>query len=181
MLMGDYDWVLEDDGTITVTEDGVTQQYKATPVAKPAIDALTERLCHTWTVSRVLLKLYNEGKLVLTYHLTDEEVSQYCVDTFVFTQFKKFKRYAKGANNGNGDWDWKVESEQSLTYWFRYLSDTNTAPVIGSNDLTVYFTDNHLYMTEECEALDENDYENRDGEAVRLKAVLLYQLDVKGN
>lgn len=181
VLMGDYDWVLADDGTITITEDGATRQYQATRVAQPAVDALTERLCHTWTLSRVLLKLYNGGKLVLTYHLTDEEVSEYCVDTFVFTAYKKFKRYAKGANNGNGDWDWKLQSEQSMTYWFRYLSDTNTTPVRGSNDLTVYFAGNRLYLTEECEALDESDYKNRDGETVKLKAVLLYQLDVKGN
>lgn len=181
VLMGDYNWEMSDDGTLVITENGSTRRYHATPVARPSISALTDRLCHTWLLQRVLLKLYNDNKLVMTYHLTDEEVREYCVDTFVFTTFGKFKRYAKGENNGNGDWEWKVESDQSLTYWFRYFSDSNPMPVIGTNDLTVYFSNNHLYLTEWCPMLDDNDMKDMKGNPLHFKALLLYQLDVKGN
>ena len=181
VIMDDYNWELAADGTLILTEDGVTHQYQATPVTPRSVDSLTDRLCHTWTLSRVLLKLYNGQKLVVTYHLTQEEMDEYCVDTFVFTTFGTFKRYAKGLNNGNGLWNWKVEKEQSMSYTFTYFSDSDPVPVTGSNDLMVYFTNNHLYLTEECEGLNDDDMEDSEGNAIHLKAVLLYQLDVKGN
>ena len=76
---------------------------------------------------------------------------------------------------------WLVEQEQNLKYMFRYLSDYNPVPVIGSNNLTVYFADNFLYMTEECQQLDSEELNDMNGNPVHLSAKLLYQLEVKGN
>ena len=181
VLMGDYNWKMQN-GRLVITEDGETYSYKATrvPDSEAAQDALTQRLCHTWILNRVLLKLYNmdTNKLVFTYHLTEDQVRENCIDTFVFSASKKFYRYKEGVNNGNGRWEWKVKSEQTLHYAFEYLSFDNPVRVYGENDLTVYFADNRLYLTEACEAL--NEVEGND-KNIRLKALLLYQLDVKGN
>ena len=193
-VLMDYGWQMDGDRLIIV-EDGITRSYQATRVTRSetAQDALSKRLCHTWTLNRVLMKLYNAetNGLVMTYHLTDEEVKEYCIDTFVFSEFsinphdatkgRRFYRYKDGMNNGNGRWNWKSQSEQTLSYAFEYLSFESPEPVKGSNDLTVYFADNRLYITEAPLVAVNEDVEGIDGKTINLRAVLLYQLDVKGD
>lgn len=179
-LMEGYNWQIEN-GMLIVTEDSESRSYRATKVPQDETtqDALSQRLCHTWELSRVLLKLYNmnTGKLVMTYHLTEEEIRENCIDTFVFSASKKFYRYKEGVNNGNGNWSWKILSEQTLRYEFKYFSLDNPIPVYGSNDLIAYFANNSLYLTESCENL--NEYDEDEENPVILKAIILYQLDIK--
>lgn len=184
VLMG-YNWVMNGNVLEITEDDGTVRTYTATPATPSNIDALTMRLCHTWTLSRVLLKLYKEDNLLATYHLTEEDVRKYCVDTFVFTRYGYFYRYRQGENNGNGVWTWNNLSEQNLHYGFTYFSFNNPTPLYEQNDITVYFSDNRLYITEDNTAFDEEDWvEDTDGYVqykVQYKARILMQLDVKGN
>ena len=180
-VLMDYNWVMEGNTLLITDDDGITRSYTATPATPANIDALTNRLCHKWGLSRVLLKLYKGKKLLVTYHLTEEQVRKYCVDTFEFTSYGNFYRYKNGENNGNGVWNWVDQSEQNLFYRFTYFSFSNPTPVYGQNNLTVYFSYNRLYITEANEAFDENDRDEESGRKVQYKALCLYQLDVKGN
>lgn len=172
------------DGELIVYENNEdVARYTATPEKPIESTALTDRLCHTWGLSNVLLKIYRtdkgEPKLVFTYKLSDEDRYEFCVDQFVFTHFGHFHRYMHDSNNGNGDWRWIDEANQRLHYDFTYFADYNPVPVVGSNDLTVYFADNRLYMTEECEALASDYTDDDEFKDVTLKAVLLYQLEAQ--
>ena len=58
----DYHWEMIDNSLKITDDDGTTHSYSATPVSPLNMDALTLRLCHKWTLARVLLKLYNDGQ-----------------------------------------------------------------------------------------------------------------------
>lgn len=180
-ILMDYNWEMDGNALVITDDDGTTRRYTATPATPLNMDALTSRLCHTWTLSRVLLKLYKEDKLLATYHLSEEEVRDNCVDTFVFTSYGNFYRYKNNENNGNGVWNWIDKVEQNMHYRFTYFSFGNPVPLYGQNDLTVYFSDNRLYITEANEAFDEDDWDEESGRNVQYKALCLYQFDVKGN
>lgn len=171
--------------SLLVEVDGQIETYTAIPRTPKTADALTRRLCHTWKLSDVLLKLYrmdnSKKSLITTYHMTEEEVRDNCIDTFVFSKYGSFYRYKDGKENGIGLWNWSDVPEQQLRYQFTYFSEYDNTPVVGSNDLTVYFSGNRLYLTEWCEALDENDWGDDEKEHINLKALLLYRLEVKGN
>ena len=195
---GRYEWKLtsyqyfyiagEEKVYIHDEQGGEDWSYRVTKVTPVTLDALTQRLCHKWKLNRVVLKLYNmnskdeggKGKLVFTYHLSEKELLQYCVETFLFSRYGNFYRYLHdGSNNGNGIWNWKVQSEQALHYRFTELDYYGHQSLVGENDLTVYFSNNYLYLTEESSGLNEYE-EDDDGNMVALKAVLLYELEVKG-
>lgn len=183
-VLADYGWEMYGN-KLLITENGITRSYAATSASPINKDALTSRLCHTWTLSRVLVKIYKNKNLVLTYHLTDEEVYMYCIDTFVFSSFRSspgyasFYRYKNRKTNGIGEWKWMSLAEQNLFYQFTYFDETRRQPVLGSNTVTVYFANNRLYITEKNDNIKTN-YEDTNDKTV-YSAMLLYQLDVKGN
>ncbi len=179
-VLSDINWVVAAD-LLVVKEGTSIETYTCTKEPKVTDEELTRRLCHSWKLDEVLMKLYNmnsgKAKLVYTYRLSEEDRRDYCVYQIDFTNTGHFHRYLyNDENNGNGDWRWNNIMQQNLHYDFRYLSFDNPQPVGGSNDPTVYFADNYFYMTEEVEALAE-DMDNPNGETIRLKAVLLYRFD----
>ncbi|MCM1108989.1 MAG: hypothetical protein NC388_08050 [Clostridium sp.] len=157
-------------GTLTVLDrDGMWRQYRATVSQKTPGDALTARLCHRWGLDQVLLKLYKDGKLVMSYQLTGWEMEQNCVSAVEFTRYNTFIRHDDREPAGAGKWNWTDRDNQQLYYSF-------IPPYYGSNYLTAYFAGNNFYMTEEVESL--NDYDEDDSV---LKAVCLYKMSVRGN
>jgi len=179
-VLTDLQWVIASD--MLVIKDGTSiETYSCMKEPKVTESDLTKRLCHSWKLDEVLLKLYNttsgKDKLVFTYRLSEEDRQDYCIYQIDFTNTGHFHRYLyNDQNNGNGDWKWNNIQLQSLHYDFRYYSFDNPIEMSGSNDLTAYFADNFFYMTEDVEALAE-DLDDPSGKVIKLKAVLLYRFD----
>lgn len=163
----DKNWWVEN-GVLHLDYYG-NESVTLTKSEKVEANAITSRLCHRWKLEQVLLKLYKDDKLCFSYQLPQSEMEEYCVSDVVFTQYGTFLRYDEAYRAGTGKWHWTNRTEQELYYKFDY-------PIIGENGLTVYFSGNHFYMTEEIEALNESD----DDDEV-LKAVCLYKMSVVGN
>lgn len=178
-----YDWQMTN-GQLIIMEDNQLYTYPVTkiPYDENIKDALSQRLCHSWRLSRVFAKFYNvnNGKLVYTCHLSDEDIRECCIETFVFSPSKKFFGYKDGVVTGVGNWEWSNYSEQTVTAWLRDPIDENESATWLSTP--VYFSDNRMYLTQYCEDLDEEEeYEDEEDESIRVKAVLIYQLDVVGS
>ena len=182
-VLTDRGWHVVGDVLVVYDADEVSEVYTAIKLPDVTKTDLDKRLCHSWLLDEVLLKLYNkEGKtpkLMFSYRLSEDDKRDYCIRQFDFLNTGAFHRYLyDGSNNGNGDWRWQNTANQQLYYEFKYYSFDEPYPMRGSNVTTVYFDKNFFYMTEEVEALAE-DMDDADGKMIKLTAELLYRFNVK--
>lgn len=176
-ILHDRGWMVEGN-TLYINEYGEVQTYTIENLPKRKQDELTRKLCHTWDIQDAFIKLYSiedgKRKLWLSYQLNEEEMKEYLVKYFIFSQTGYFYRFLyDGSNNGNGDWDWTDINKQILHYNFLYYSFYETTPVYGENDVEIYFSNNNLYLMERVEVLDEDDDYDR-----KLEAQALYKLEL---
>lgn len=169
-LIDELGWRIENDVLYMHNEYG-EQEIALEKTALLPQHALTSRLCHKWDLQKVLIKMYNGNKLLMSYQMSQSEMEETCVSDLVFSQAGTFLRHDGQVIDGTGYWKWDDRENQQMTYEFR-------APYVGSNSTMVYFSDNNLYITEEISG---DKYEdNEDMEINFDRVVLLYKCVVKG-
>ncbi len=143
-------WSIEN-GKLIMSSNG--RVYTVSPAKPIATGALTERLCHTWKIERELIKVYDMNNLLIgTYKLSDTDIEESYV---AFSRYGTFLDYGYDHEDGEfyadaGTWTWIDQHEQRLRHMF--YSDGEAF------ETTVYFANNHLYMTQEADDIYDSDY-----------------------
>lgn len=134
--------------TLTIYyNSGVQETVALDKVETETPDELTTRLCRTWELQQVIVKLYNGDKLLASECMDQYDMEQDCVSDIVFSLNGTFLRHDEGQVDGVGTWRWTNLTEQELTYAFN-------PPYVGTNATTIYFADDYLYLTEEIDFSD---------------------------